>query len=520
MSVLKKGKTIKSRSVNTLLNTAAGFAAKIINIIAGLIMRTVFIHTLGIEYAGVSTLFTDILTALSFAELGIGSAITFALYKPLADGDRREVSAIVSAAKRFYLISGNIFLGLCVVLAALYPLAVRNEIPDAAFVRVMILVLCSNTVVDYFYLGKYRVLLMADQRSYVISLCQIIGTVVMTAVTVLLIKLGMTAITVKLSAAVIYLLRSLAVGIYVRRNYPDVRFNETPDNQAFDQRWSALVHQIVGIVVFNTDVVLLTLMLPENALSEVSVYGTYYLVAYGILGLLSALSGALTPSFGNVMARREDETLRSSFSSYEFVFFILTFIAYTCTLVLFYPFIAIYTAELHDAVYLRWPLVWLFTAYGALHCIRLPAQTMVNSAGHYRQTQWRSVFEGFLNLSISLILVRPLGIVGVLIGTCVAFLYRSIDYIVYSANHFLPGTLGRTVWRLGRNLAFSAVLAWLGIRYVMPLIHGWLTWFVFAAAFAVADGVLTLLFNAAFEPDEVRKVWNKAVSLYRSIVNK
>lgn len=509
------------RTKQAFLNTAMSFLLQLILAVSGIFLPRYFIDAYGSPVNGLVTSINQFITYMSLVEAGIGVAGMVALYKPLADKDNREVSAIVSAAKRFYLVSGMFFTGLCVLLVVFYPLAVKKDISDVSFVRTMIVVLCTNTIVDYFYLGKYRVLLQADQRSYVISLCQIIGTVVMTAVTLLLIKLGFSAILVKLSAALIYLLRSLAVGVYVRRNYPQVDFNAEPKNNAFDQRWSALVHQIVSIVVFNTDVVLLTLMVSKNALSEVSVYGTYNLVAYGILGLLSSVSGALTPSFGNVMARNEKWALADSFSSYEFVFFILTFVAHTCMLVLFYPFITLYTAELPDkALYLRWPLVFLFTFYSGLHSLRLPAQTLINSAGHYRQTQWRSITEGAINLIVSLLLVRPYGIVGVLIGTCAAFFYRTIDCIIYSGRHFLPGSLGRSTWRIARNILFSALITFLGMRYVMPLINSWLKWFIFAFAFAVGDMLLVLAFNAVFERRETEKVIKKCSSLMKRLMKR
>lgn len=520
----KSGETEGRQNMRTkqaFLNTAMSFLLQLILAVSGIFLPRYFIDAYGSPVNGLVTSINQFITYMSLVEAGIGVAGMVALYKPLADNDNREVSAIVSAAKRFYLLSGLIFTGLCVLLVIFYPFAVKKDITDVGFVRTMIVVLCTNTIVDYFYLGKYRVLLQADQRSYVISLCQIIGTVVMTAVTLLLIKLGFSAILVKVSAAVIYLLRSLAVGIYVKHNYPQIDFNAEPKNEAFDQRWSALVHQIVSIVVFNTDVILLTLMVQKDALSEVSVYGTYNLVAYGILGLLSAVSGALTPSFGNVMARREDKALYDSFGSYEFVSFILTFVTHTCMLVLFYPFITLYTEALPDkAIYLRWSLVYLFTAYSGLHSLRLPAQTMINSAGHYRQTQWRSITEGALNLVMSLILVRPYGIVGVLIGTCIAFLYRTTDCIVYSGRHFLPGTLRRTVGRLVRNIVFSGIITVLGMKLVMPLINTWIQWFLYAAVFAVTDMLLILGFNAVFEWNEVRKVFVKCKSLASSLMHR
>ncbi len=511
----------RMRTRQALLNTSMGFLLQIVLAVSGIFLPRFFIEAYGSPVNGLVQSINQFITYMSLVEAGLGVAGTVALYKPLADNDTHEVSAIVSAAKRFYYLSGIFFVALCVLLAAFYPMAVRKDIPDAGFVRTMVVVLCANTLVDYFYLGKYRVLLTADQRGYVVSICQIIGTIVMTAITLLLIKLGFSAILVKASAAAIYILRSLAVGAYCKKHYGNIDFDAEPKKNAFDQRWSALVHQIISMVVYNTDVILLTLMLPDNALSEVSVYSTYNLVAYSIISLLNSVSSALTPSFGNILARNEEAALRETFGGYEFVFFMLSFVANTCMLVLYYPFISLYTAELADAaIYPRWPVVWLFTIYSLLHCLRLPAQTMVNSAGHYRQTQFRAIFEGFLNIVISLALVRKYGIIGVLIGTCAAFLYRTTDFIVYSGRTFVPGTLPRTLRRIVRNLLFAGAVAAFGIRFLLPFINTWLQWFVAAFIFAVADLVLVLAFNAIFEREEVVRVMRKCRSLAGKLIHR
>lgn len=509
------------RTRQALLNTSMSFLLQIILAVSGIFLPRFFIEAYGSPVNGLVQSINQFITYMSLVEAGLGVAGTVALYKPLADNDSHEVSAIVSAAKRFYYLSGIFFVVLCVLLAAFYPMAVRKDIPDSGFVRTMILVLCVNTLVDYFYLGKYRVLLTADQRGYVVSICQIVGTVVMTVVTLLLIKLGFSAIAVKTSAAVIYVLRSLTVGFYCKKHYKNIDFDAEPKKNAFEQRWSALVHQIVSLVVFNTDVILLTLMLEDNALSEVSVYSTYNLVAYGILSLLSSVSSALTPSFGNIIARNEEDALRETFSGYEFVFFVLSFVANTCMLVLCYPFITLYTAKLADAaIYPRWPVVGLFTAYGLLNSLRLPSQTMINSAGHYRQTQFSAIFEGFANLVISLLLVKKYGIIGVLAGTCIAFLFRTTDCIIYCARTFVPGTLSRTLRRIIRNLLFAGAVAALGIRFVLPLINTWFQWFAAAFVFAIADLVLVLAFNAIFEREETRRVLERCRSIARKLQKK
>ncbi len=504
------------RTKMAFINAFTSVLLRLVLAVSGIFLPRFFIQAFGSPVNGLVTSINQFITYLSLVEAGIGAAGMVALYKPISEKDDQRISAIVAAARQFYLKSGLIFAVLAGLLVALYPLVVKSEIQDAGFVRLMVMLLCVNSIVDYFYLGKYRVLLMADQRGYVISICQIIGTIVMSAVSIGLIVMGASALLVKSVAAIVYILRSLAVGVYVKMHYRQLNLRERPDTASLDQRHPALLHQIVGMITFNTDAVVLTLMMPRNALLYVSIYMTYDLVRSGISGMVGALQDALTPSFGNLIAHDEDKAaVTSVYNSMEFGSFILVFIAYTCMAVLLYPFIRLYSANFPDcALYLQYAYVPAFTLSGILLSLRLPTQTLVNAAGHFRQTQWHAVIEGAINIAISLALVRPMGIIGVLIGTCACYLYRLIQSIIYVDKHLLKsGTIFKTLRRLLRNGICSAVVVYLGTTYMMPRISTWIGWFVCAALFAVLDAAALILVNMLFEKKQMIDLAKRAKAI-------
>lgn len=504
------------RTRQALKNTVASLLLQVVLAVSGIIVPRFFTELYGSAVNGLVSSINQFITYMSLVEAGIGAAGTVALYGPIARKETERVSSIVSAARSFYLRSGVIFLGLVAALVLLYPSVVKNEIGDTSFIRMMILVLSVSGIVDYFFLGKYRVLLQADQRGYVISVIQICGTILMTAVSIWLIKLEVSALLVKAVAAAVYLLRSVAVAIYVRRQYPQVNFRQKPDMSVFDQRWAALLHQVVGMVVSNTDIVLLTLLLERNALTEVSVYSVYNLVAYSLSSLMNSISNGLGSGFGQVISQNEKDTLRRSFDSYEFLFFIVIFIVYTCMAVLLYPFITLYSGGFSDGVnYVRWELVALFTAAGLLQSIRLPGLTVICAAGHYKQTQLRAVMEAVINLGVSLALIKPFGICGVLLGTCLSYLYRTTDVIVYAAKHFLRGSLGTSLPRLLRNFVTAAVLTALGLRFVPQEVSGWLGWFGWAVVSGAAICGVFLAVNLLLEPKEGRALLERAKSMLK-----
>ncbi|MBQ5819936.1 MAG: hypothetical protein IIW31_01750, partial [Clostridia bacterium] len=371
------------RTKQALKNVLSSLILQVVTALSGILLPRFFIELYGSPVNGLVSSITQFISYMSLVEAGIGAAGAVALYKPLADKDDLSVSRIVTAANKFYIRSGMIFVALVAGLVLVYPFAVTEEINDAGFVRWMIVVLSVSGVVDYFFLGKYRVLLTADQRGYVISAAQIAGVVVTLVASIVLMEMEASALAVKSVTAVVYILRSLIVWVYVKKHYKNISFREEPNYGAFGQRWAALLHQVVWMVVNNTGVILMTLLLQGEALAEISVYSVYNMVAYALYSLMNSITSGLGSGFGEVMSKKETTVLRESFSNFEFLFFIIIFIAYTCMAVLFAPFISLYSQSFTDGVvYLRWELVSLFTMVGFVQCMRQPSLTLILAAGH------------------------------------------------------------------------------------------------------------------------------------------
>jgi len=498
-------------------NAVASLLLQVVLALSGIIVPRFFTTLYGSAVNGLVSSISQFITYLNLVEAGISTAGTVALFKPLADKDMKNTSGIMSAANRFYRQSGVIFLGLVVLLVILYPFAVQNEIGDASFIRTMIIVLSVSGIVDYFVLGKYRMLLMADQRGYIISLAQIVGTVVMTAVSIVMMELEFSALAVKGVAAAIYILRSIVVVWYARSHYKGLDFKEKPDMKAFEQRWAALVHQISGMIVLNSAVVLLTLMIERDALVVVSIYSAYSLVACSLINVISAIQSGLSSGFGQVISLHEDDVLKKSFSTYEYLFYIIVFVAYSCMGILLYPFITLYSLDFADAsLYPNWSLVVLFTLAGFLQSVRGPAQTMINAVGHYKQTQNRALIETAINLTLSLALIKPLGIIGVLAASCTSHLYRSLDMIIYNARHITQKTLKKTFVRLLRNIVTFAGVMFAGISLIGQGDGGWISWFLSAVAVGGGACIAFVAVNLVFEPSEFKA----AVDRFKNVLGR
>ena len=440
-----------------ITNIISSIILQVVTAISGLILPRFFISCYGSAINGMVVSITQFLSYLALVEAGISAAAVVELYKPLENQDEYRRNYILSAAKKFYLQSGILYTICLILLLICYPAIIGDQVSHIT-TMLMILVLAGSNLIDYFILGKYRVLLSADQKVYVLNHVQSIGTILNLIITLMLMHLGFDVVTVKLVATLIYALRSLVIIIYVKKRYKNILFDLRTKKDALPQRWSALFHQIVGVICNNTDLILITICLGSQSLIEASVYYVYNLAASMFTSLANSISAAITPTFGKLYVSQEKKPLENIYDNFEFIYFIMIFILYSCMYILLLPFVSIYTLNVHDVNYVRPYLAFLFTAMGLIQNIRIPSLSMICAAGHYKQTRIRALLEALINLSVSVFLIFKMGIAGVVIGTICSFAYRSIDSIIYNKRFFNNRIVVRSFGRLIRNSGLMIIV--------------------------------------------------------------
>ena len=301
-----------------------------------------------------------------------------------------------------------------------------------------------------------------------------------------------------------------------RYHYRYLDFSAKANKNAFKQKSSALVHQIVGMICNNTDVVLLTVMVSKEALVQVSVYTIYNYVSYAITSLFTSISTSIRASFGQVLAENNNNVLRESYSLFEFGYYILLFSIYTCMAILMYPFITLYSQDFADPYnYINWKYVVIFTICGIIQNIRIPGSTIQVAAGHFKQTQNAAIIEAVINFGISIMLVKHWGILGVLLGTCASYLYRTMYILIYHEKHFCPGTIRSTISRILRSGMGATIMIRLFFKYVNQVITNWIQWVLVALVVSIVVVVTISVINAIVEPIVFKKLISKCVKSSR-----
>lgn len=187
-------------------------------------------------------------------------------------------------------------------------------------------------------------------------------------------------------------------------------------------------------------------------------------------------------------------------------FFAVVAFGYTCTALLILPFITIYTAGVEDANYIRPWLAALFVIVGIANAIRIPANTLVNSAGHFKETKNRAIMEAAINFSVSFVLVQFLGVEGILIGGLCSYAYRTCDLIFYTSKTILKNSVRITVKKIVLNFVLAFIAASPFLFFIELHIVSVKAWFLAAICIALWTILVVVLGNFMFQPTTMREI--------------
>lgn len=420
------------RGKKLIRNISLSILFELITIISAFLVPRLILTEFGSNTNGITQSVSQFISYISLLTAGVGAVATTALYKPMAEKDYTRISSIVNATQKFFRKISIIFVIALLVLSAIYPFFVRDEF-DYLFTMSLVLILGVGTFANYYFGLAYRAIINADQRQYISKTVQIIILVLSTTASVILINVGANIHIIKLVGSLIYLGNPLFFYFYVRSHYK-IDKTVAPDNSVIKQRWDAFYHQVANFVNENTDVVLLTLF---TNLKEVSVYAIYFIVYGGLRTLIGSIVQGMQAAFGNMFARNEYKAIERNLRLYEFVLHFLGIVIYVGMAFLITSFVGLYTHGVTDADYHRPLFGILLSVVGFFVATRLPYISVTRAAGHFKQTKTGAILEAVINIVLSLILVIPFGMEGLIIGTLVASVFRTIQYALYTSNKLL-----------------------------------------------------------------------------------
>lgn len=441
---------------NGILSAGFGTLQQLVTLVFGLIVPRLFIQTFGSEMNGLLSSLGNLYSYLALVEAGVGTVAIQALYGPVGRNDKKSINEIMTATSNYYNKAGFMYLVGVIAIAIIYPLTVTTTIP---WTTIVLLVFLNGIggVINFWVQGKYLVLLQAEGKKYLMSIVTMLIYIAQNIVKIVLLLQGFDVIAIHIGYFIISLCQMGFYFYYMRRNYKWLDLHSVPNKAALSQSNAVLVQQITWMICSNTDILVLTYVAQD--LKAVSVYSVYLMVYSTIEKLFSTFFG----SFHYVLGQKyntDQAGYMTMHRTYEAVSMFGSFALYTIAFILTTPFMKIYTAGITDVAYVDRYLPFLFTFMHLLSSSREASSRVINFAGHFKQMQWRAMLESVSNLVSSIILVKILGIYGVLLGTIIAYLYRTNDIIIYANRKILKRSCWETykLW-LQNIIVFGMVWA-------------------------------------------------------------
>ena len=417
------------RTRRAFVNIIWGFIEKMITLICPFIIRTIMIYKLGNEYLGLNGLFTSILQVLSLAELGFGDAIVFSMYKPIIENDNKMLSALLNLYKKVYRIIGMVILCVGLLILPFITKFVKVGYPSEVNIYVLYCIYLFNTVISYFLFAYKESLLKAHQRndvnSRILSGCNIVMYVLQIIVLLLFSNYYLYIVIMPVTTIVLNCVRSL----FVKKMYPQIVCEGHIEKDAvigLSKRIIGLTLNKLAQVCRNSfDSIIISSFLGLVILAR---YQNYYYIISALTVMVSIITTAVGAGIGNSIAA---ETVEKNYSDYKEFLFIYNWIACFCTvcmLCLYQPFIELWVGKSNVL-----PLSTVILCCIYFYTMKLGdiAAVYRQAAGIWWEDKFRPIVESVVNLAVNIVLVKYIGVDGVLVSTIISIVCINIPWATY-----------------------------------------------------------------------------------------
>lgn len=421
----------KTRSEYSFLNIVSGIGGYFLNLLVGFVCRMVFARVLSAEHLGVGGLFNDILGVLALAELGIGSAIGFALYEPLAKGNMTKVATLVNFYKKCYLTIGLVVVSIGLGLMPFLDFIIKDKPDIDENIYVLYLIYLANASLTYFF--SYRTsLIIAAQKSYVITIVSNITAFIQNILQIVSLLLWGNFILYLLIKVVGVLVSDIFSFRLAKKLYPDAFIKNPPpmdkqEKSTLIRNVRALaISRIGGVLVNSTDNIIITYF---SSLASAGLKGNYTFITSNIGALLVTVFNGLTASIGNHNALESKENKLAMFKSINLANFWLYAWSAIGFFVVSSDFVSVFFGPEYTLP-LEIPAILAINYY--MYGMQNAVWAYYNTSGLFRHGRYMTWITAVVNLVVSIILGKFFGLFGVLLATAIARGCTSTWYSPYA----------------------------------------------------------------------------------------
>ena len=418
------------RAKNTGRNIVFGTLLKLYQTFMPFLLRTVMIYFLGVRYLGLSGLFTSLLQVLNLAELGVGSAMVYSMYKPVAEDDHRTICSLLMLYRYYYRVIGCVILAAGLVIMPFLPRLIHSDLPQGINLYVLYLLNLLSTVLSYWFFAYKSSVFQAHQRNDVISKIQILTATVQYILQLAAIALFRNYYFFTAALLISQLVNNLSVAWFSKRLYPSLN----PGGEADDEMRSTIKKQIrdvftskfAFVVISSSDTIVISAFL---GLSVLALYQNYYLIVAALISFVAILFNASLAGIGNSLIVESKEKNFWDLSVFTFLIFWISGFCSACLLCLYQPFITVWIGEEY---LLSFEMVICFSVYFFVYEINRLLNNYKDAAGIWRIDRFRPLAAALANLVMNLIMVQYWGLYGIILSTILSIVIVGLPWLFHN----------------------------------------------------------------------------------------
>ena len=418
------------RTRNASRNIIFGILLKLTQIAIPFLMRSAMKYYIGIAYLGLNSLFTSILQVLNLAELGVGNAMVYSMYKPINEDDPKTICALMRLYQLYYRIIGLVVLVAGLILTPFLPRLIKSDVPENINIYILYFLNLMATVLSYWLFAYKNSLLTAHQRIDVISKVTLATNLVQYVLQFLVLWLFHNYYLYVIMLLITQAVTNILTAVAATKMFPDYKPVGDLDKQEvknINKRILDLFTSKVGTVILNSaDTIVISAFL---GLTMLAVYQNYYFILTAIIGLVTIVFNSCTAGIGNSLLVESKEKNYNDIKKFTFLIAWITSICSCCFLTLFQPFMTLWMGEAH---LMPFSAVVCLVIYYFLFEINQLLNTYKDAAGIWHADRFRPLITALANLVLNLIMVQFWGIYGVMLSTVISMLVIGMPWLLHN----------------------------------------------------------------------------------------